>query len=201
MADLPYHIVVGMPALSPTMETGALAEWYVAEGDFFIAGDSVAKIETDKASIDFEAQDDGYVAKLLQPAGDGTDISVNTPIMITVEEEGDVAAFQDYVAPEAAPTPAAAEPEVVTAPTPAAAPTPEPIVQAQREAVVAPPTPAPTSTPPPPPPVATPTSSADTVTPAWGFAAATASPLAKSLAAQQKAYLEMFGTTGQRPLL
>jgi len=62
--DLPYHIVVGMPALSPTMETGILSEWYVEEGGGFSAGESIAKIETDKASIDFEAQDDGFVGKL-----------------------------------------------------------------------------------------------------------------------------------------
>ena len=49
--DLPYHLVVGMPALSPTMEAGTIAEWNVAEGDAFAAGDSVAEIETDKATI------------------------------------------------------------------------------------------------------------------------------------------------------
>ena len=52
-----------MPALSPTMETGALTEWYVEEGGSFSAGESIAKIETDKASIDFEAQDDGFIGK------------------------------------------------------------------------------------------------------------------------------------------
>ena len=72
-ADLPYHLVVGLPALSPTMESGALAEWYVKEGDSFSAGDGLAKIETDKASMDFEAQDDGYVAKILVEAGQGND--------------------------------------------------------------------------------------------------------------------------------
>ena len=61
--DLPYHIVVGMPALSPTMETGVLSEWFVEEGSEFSAGQSLAKIETDKASIDFEAQDDGFIGK------------------------------------------------------------------------------------------------------------------------------------------
>ena len=49
--DLPYHLVVGMPALSPTMEAGTIAEWNVKEGDAFAAGDSVAEIETDKATI------------------------------------------------------------------------------------------------------------------------------------------------------
>ena len=61
--DLPYHIVVGMPALSPTMETGILSEWYVEEGAGFSAGEALAKIETDKASIDYEAQDDGFIGK------------------------------------------------------------------------------------------------------------------------------------------
>jgi pyruvate dehydrogenase E2 component (dihydrolipoamide acetyltransferase) len=53
-----------MPALSPTMETGVLSEWFVEEGSEFSAGQSLAKIETDKASIDFEAQDDGFIGKL-----------------------------------------------------------------------------------------------------------------------------------------
>lgn len=71
--DLPYHLVVGLPALSPTMDAGALAEWYVKEGDSFSAGDGIAKIETDKAAMDFEAQDDGFVAKIIMPAGQGND--------------------------------------------------------------------------------------------------------------------------------
>jgi pyruvate carboxylase len=72
--ELPYHLVVGLPALSPTMASGTLAEWYLKEGDSFSAGDGLAKIETDKAAMDFEAQDDGFVAKILIPAGgnDGT---------------------------------------------------------------------------------------------------------------------------------
>jgi Biotin-requiring enzyme len=77
-AQLPYHLVVGLPALSPTMEVGTLAEWYVNEGDVFHAGDAIAKIETDKAAMDFEAQDDGVVAKLLVPAGNGADSYVSS---------------------------------------------------------------------------------------------------------------------------
>jgi biotin carboxyl carrier protein len=74
ITELPYHLVVGLPALSPTMASGTLAEWYLKEGDSFSAGDGLAKIETDKAAMDFEAQDDGFVAKILIPAGgnDGT---------------------------------------------------------------------------------------------------------------------------------
>jgi pyruvate dehydrogenase E2 component (dihydrolipoamide acetyltransferase) len=48
---LPYHLVVGLPALSPTMDRGTLGEWYVKEGDKFSAGDGLAKIETDKAAV------------------------------------------------------------------------------------------------------------------------------------------------------
>ena len=84
-----------MPALSPTMETGTISEWKVKEGEAFAAGDSLAEIETDKASIDFEAQDDGVVAKILVDAGTA-DITVGKPIMVTIEEEEDVAAFADF---------------------------------------------------------------------------------------------------------
>ena len=62
-----------------------------------MAGDSLALIETDKASMDFEAQDDGVVAKLLVAEGGG-EIECGTPIMVTVEEEGDVASFANFVA-------------------------------------------------------------------------------------------------------
>ena len=58
-----------MPALSPTMEQGIISKWNVKEGDSFAAGDSLAVIETDKASMDFEAQDDGVVAKILVSEG------------------------------------------------------------------------------------------------------------------------------------
>jgi pyruvate dehydrogenase E2 component (dihydrolipoamide acetyltransferase) len=201
--DLPYHLVVGLPALSPTMESGALAEWYVAEGDAISAGDAVAKIETDKASIDFEAQDDVYVAKLLLPAGDGADLPVGTPIMITVEDEGDVAAFKDYVhSADSAPTPAAATPsteppkEAAPAPPPAAAsdPPPTPVAVAEPAPAVAP-TPAVAAVPP------TSTSSSgdgQSVTIAWARPAASAAPLSKLMDKQQTEYMKLYGTTGQR---
>jgi pyruvate dehydrogenase E2 component (dihydrolipoamide acetyltransferase) len=204
--EMPYHLVVGLPALSPTMSSGALAEWYVAEGDKFSAGDAVAKIETDKATIDFEAQDDGFVARLLMEAGTGLDIAVGTPIMITVEEEDSIAAFKNYVPP----VPAAVAVEATSAPPPAApaaaaAPTPPP--------AAAPPTPAPApaavvaATPPPPPPpvaaapsVAAPSAGTHPAV-AWGLLATKASPLAKSLAKKQHAYVDLYGTTGQQPIL
>jgi len=118
-SDLPYHIVVGMPALSPTMEAGSIAAWNVAEGDSFIAGDALAEIETDKATMAYEAQDDGIVARIFAEAG-GDEVKVGVPIMVTVEEEEDVSAFKDFV-PEAAAeeeVPPPAVEEVAAAPAP-----------------------------------------------------------------------------------
>lgn len=86
-----------MPALSPTMEAGTIASWKVSEGQSFSAGESLAEIETDKATIDFEAQDDGVVAKILVSGGDGKEIKVGVPILVTVEEEDHVGAFKDFV--------------------------------------------------------------------------------------------------------
>mmetsp|Transcript_38202 Transcript_38202/g.92909 ORF Transcript_38202/g.92909 Transcript_38202/m.92909 type:complete len:252 (-) Transcript_38202:589-1344(-) len=198
--DLPYHIVVGMPALSPTMETGVLAEWYLEEGSEFSAGQALAKIETDKASIDFEAQDDGFIAKILMDAGSGADIAVGTPIMVTVEEGDDVAPFANFVVEEtaAAPEPAPAPAPVVEAaappppPPPAAAPAPaapEPVAEA--------------ATPPPPPPPemeAAFAAVAPVMSTGWGDFAKLNSPLLKTLSKQQTEYIEKYGTTGQVPL-
>lgn len=197
--DFPYHLVVGLPALSPTMESGALAEWYVAEGDSISAGDAVAKIETDKASIDFEAQDDVYVAKLLKSAGDGADIPVGTPIMITVEDEADVAAFKDYVHTAGAATPAPATASPTTSPSPPAAA--EPVKEAITPPIT-PPSPPPVHvvTPPTPPTPAAPTSNGDgqSVTMAWTRPLPENSPLSKLMEKQQTTYMELYGTTGQK---
>eukprot|EP00536_Pseudo-nitzschia_multiseries_P002034 jgi/Psemu1/251247/estExt_Genewise1Plus.C_270042 len=98
--DYPDHIVVPFPALSPTMEVGTIAKWEIAEGDEFTAGSVIASIETDKATMDFEAQDDGILAKILKDGPDAADLPVGTPIAIVVEEPEDVAAFADYVVSE-----------------------------------------------------------------------------------------------------
>ena len=128
-ASYPPHEVVGMPSLSPTMESGSISDWIVAEGGSFAAGDVICSIETDKATVDFEAQDDGVVAKILAEAGSG-DINCGTPIMVTVEEEGDAAAFKDFVVEaDAAPAEPAAAAPVEAAPA-AAAPTPAPVAAA-----------------------------------------------------------------------
>jgi acetyl/propionyl-CoA carboxylase alpha subunit len=67
--SLPSHQVVGMPSLSPTMTTGTIGKWNVKAGDKISPGDSLAEVETDKASMAFEAQDDFVIAKLLVAEG------------------------------------------------------------------------------------------------------------------------------------
>ena len=98
--DYPDHVVVPFPALSPTMESGTIAKWEIAEGEEFSAGSVIASIETDKATMDFEAQDDGILAKILKDGPDATDLPVGAPIAIVVEEPEDVAAFSNYVVVE-----------------------------------------------------------------------------------------------------
>ncbi|MGY3437254.1 MULTISPECIES: pyruvate dehydrogenase complex dihydrolipoamide acetyltransferase [unclassified Marinovum] len=93
-----------MPALSPTMEEGTLAKWLVKEGDTVTSGDLLAEIETDKATMEFEAVDDGVIGKLL--VSDGTEaVKVNTPIAVLLED-GESA--DDIDAPTAEPAPEAA---------------------------------------------------------------------------------------------
>ncbi|MFT4743369.1 MAG: pyruvate dehydrogenase E1 component beta subunit [Yoonia sp.] len=103
-----------MPALSPTMEEGTLSKWMVKEGDTVSSGDILAEIETDKATMEFEATDEGIVGKIL--IAEGTEgVKVNTAIAIMVEEGEAV--------PEAsAASVVAAPPVVASAPTVAAAP-------------------------------------------------------------------------------
>jgi len=101
------------------MESGSIGEWHLGEGDSFSAGDVICSVETDKATVDFEAQDDGVVAKVLAEAGSG-EIKVGEPIMVTVEDEGDVSAFADFKA-EAAAAPPKEEAAAPASPAPAAA--------------------------------------------------------------------------------
>eukprot|EP00568_Trieres_chinensis_P007910 CAMPEP_0183309024 /NCGR_PEP_ID=MMETSP0160_2-20130417/23599_1 /TAXON_ID=2839 ORGANISM="Odontella Sinensis, Strain Grunow 1884" /NCGR_SAMPLE_ID=MMETSP0160_2 /ASSEMBLY_ACC=CAM_ASM_000250 /LENGTH=81 /DNA_ID=CAMNT_0025472963 /DNA_START=91 /DNA_END=333 /DNA_ORIENTATION=+ len=78
------------------MEAGTIARWNKSEGEPFAAGDILCEVETDKATVDFEAQDDGVIARILAEAGPD-EIPCGEPIMITVEDEGDAGAFGDYV--------------------------------------------------------------------------------------------------------
>ncbi len=83
-------IQILMPALSPTMTEGTLGKWLLKEGDSVASGDVMAEIETDKATMEFEAVDEGVIAKILVP--EGTEgVAVNTPIAILAEEGEDVA--------------------------------------------------------------------------------------------------------------
>ena len=110
-----------MPALSPTMEEGTLAKWHVKEGDTVNSGDIMAEIETDKATMEFEAVDEGIVGKIL--IAEGTEnVKVNEPIAVLVEE-GESADATPAAKTE---TPAAPQSEVPATSTPAtvAAPTP-----------------------------------------------------------------------------
>src|SRR5271165_7620704 len=74
-----------MPALSPTMEEGKLAKWLVKEGDAVHSGDILAEIETDKATMEFEAVDEGRIGKILVPAGT-EGVKVNQPIAVLVQD-------------------------------------------------------------------------------------------------------------------
>lgn len=77
------------------MEFGNLSAWNMKEGDKISAGDIICQIETDKAVVDYEAQDDTYLARILVPAGT-ENIAVGQPIMVTCEEEEDVVKFKDF---------------------------------------------------------------------------------------------------------
>jgi len=130
-ATLPAHNKVGLPALSPTMEQGNIAKWRKKEGDKVKAGEVIAEIETDKATVDFEANEDGYLAKIIHPAGT-KDLKVGEVIAIVVENQSDIAAFKDFQAGAA--SPAAVPPSQAQAPVTANAkpsPTPQPAAQPQ----------------------------------------------------------------------
>jgi pyruvate dehydrogenase E2 component (dihydrolipoamide acetyltransferase) len=119
----PMSIELKMPALSPTMEEGTLARWLVKEGDIVSSGDLIAEIETDKATMEFEAVDEGVITQLL--VAEGTDgVKVGTVIAIIQGEDDEATAAPKAAAPVTAQAPkpeaVAAAPAPVT--TPVAAP-------------------------------------------------------------------------------
>jgi pyruvate dehydrogenase E2 component (dihydrolipoamide acetyltransferase) len=131
-------IELKMPALSPTMEEGTLAKWLVKEGDKVASGDILAEIETDKATMEFEAVDEGTIAKIIVP--EGTDgVKVGAPIAILAGEGEDASAAS--AAPKAD-TPAPAPPKAVPEPKADATPKAAPPPQAPVETPAAPPQPA-----------------------------------------------------------
>ncbi|HEV2600010.1 pyruvate dehydrogenase complex dihydrolipoamide acetyltransferase [Sphingopyxis sp.] len=164
-------IELKMPALSPTMEEGTLAKWLVKEGDTVKSGDLLAEIETDKATMEFEAVDEGVISHIL--VAEGTDnVKVGTVIATIAGED------EDASSAKAAPAPAAPAAEA-KAEAPAPAPTPAP---AAAPATAAAPAPAPA-----PAPAAAPAASGERIK---------ASPLAKRLATEQGIDLKTLTGTG-----
>jgi len=119
---MPIEIL--MPALSPTMEEGNLAKWCKAEGDTVESGDVIAEIETDKATMEVEAVDEGVMGKILIPEGT-QNVKVNELIALLLDEGEDASTVDNYSAGGAAPAPAAEAaptPATTEAPTASAAP-------------------------------------------------------------------------------
>ena len=168
-----------MPALSPTMTEGNLAKWHKKEGDAVKPGDVIAEIETDKATMEFEAVDEGTIGKILVPEG-AQGVKVNQPIAILLEEGEDAKAL-DQAKPAAKP---AAAPVPAASPAPQAA-SPQPAPQVAKPAASAP---APAAPKPAPAPVAN-----GHATGARVFA----SPLAKRIAEQAK--VDISSITGSGP--
>src|SRR5438128_6645319 len=127
-----------MPALSPTMEKGNLAKWIKKGGDSVKAGDVIAEIETDKATMEVEAVEEGTLGRILVPEGTA-DVAVNTPIAMILAEGEDASALKNGGAPAAAQKAAAppaearpkTEPQTARAP---AAPAPSPPAAATPQA-------------------------------------------------------------------
>lgn len=198
LSSLPSHQVVAMPALSPTMEFGTIIKWTSNAGDKISPGDSLAEVETDKAVMAFEAQDEFFVAKLLVEPG--VEVKVGDPILVTVEDADAVAAFANFTAPKA-PVPAAAAPsipatkhavvEAPPAPKPAAPVAPSPTTQ-QAAPTVAKAAPAAAAAPPK-------KATASTATFVFGSGVLKGA-LANKLAAEQKEYIQKYGRGGNLPL-
>ena len=125
---MPVQIL--MPALSPTMEEGTLAKWNIKEGDSVSSGDVIAEIETDKATMEFEAVEEGIVGKILVNAGSES-VKVNTPIAVMLEDgetEADIATPDSTIS-------APSEPEATTASVSANPPAAPTSVPAQTEEI------------------------------------------------------------------
>lgn len=121
-----------MPALSPTMEEGTLAKWLVKEGDSVSSGDLLAEIETDKATMEFEAIDEGVIAKIV--IAEGTEnVKVGAVIAIIAEEGEDAGDVEAAPAPKTKASEPAAKAET-PAPAPKAAPAPAPATKAASKA-------------------------------------------------------------------
>ncbi|KAG7600564.1 2-oxoacid dehydrogenase acyltransferase catalytic domain [Arabidopsis suecica] len=122
-SDLPPHQEIGMPSLSPTMTEGNIARWLKKEGDKVAPGEVLCEVETDKATVEMECMEEGYLAKIVKAEG-SKEIQVGEVIAITVEDEEDIGKFKDYTpsstadaaTPKAEPTPAPPKEEKVEQP-------------------------------------------------------------------------------------
>ncbi|EJP64712.1 pyruvate dehydrogenase complex dihydrolipoamide acetyltransferase [Beauveria bassiana ARSEF 2860] len=130
-ASFPDHQVIKMPALSPTMQAGNLGAWQKKPGDTIGPGEVLVEIETDKAQMDFEFQEDGVIAKILKEAGE-KDVPVGTPIAVLVDEGTDISAFEKFTLEDAGGDAKPAAPKAeesksdAPAPTESSSPAPEP---------------------------------------------------------------------------
>ncbi|EFE32485.1 uncharacterized protein ARB_00670 [Trichophyton benhamiae CBS 112371] len=97
LSDIAYppHTIISMPALSPTMTSGNIGAWNKKAGDTLSPGDVLVEIETDKAQMDFEFQEEGVLAKILKDAGE-KDVAVGNPIAVMVEEGEDISPFESF---------------------------------------------------------------------------------------------------------
>ncbi|HVT23997.1 MAG TPA: biotin/lipoyl-containing protein, partial [Rhizomicrobium sp.] len=117
-----------MPALSPTMEEGKLAKWLVSEGDEVKSGDILAEIETDKATMEFEAVDEGRIGKILVP--EGTEgVKVNQPIATLIGEDESTEGSKDIETAMSSIKDAVAAESKTAKPAPASPPHPNPLPQ------------------------------------------------------------------------
>ncbi|KAG7577170.1 Peripheral subunit-binding domain [Arabidopsis thaliana x Arabidopsis arenosa] len=122
-SDLPPHQEIGMPSLSPTMTEGNIARWLKKEGDKVAPGEVLCEVETDKATVEMECMEEGFLAKIVKEEG-AKEIQVGEVIAITVEDEEDIQKFKDYTpssgtgpaAPEAKPAPSPPKEEKVEKP-------------------------------------------------------------------------------------
>jgi pyruvate dehydrogenase E2 component (dihydrolipoamide acetyltransferase) len=170
-------ITITMPALSPTMTEGTLAKWLMNEGDNVAPGDLIAEIETDKATMEVEAVDEGTLARILVP--EGTEgVPVNTPIAVILEEGEDTSALEGFT-PAAASAPAAPPPPPVEAGAPA-------VPEAAAVAAPAPPT------------ETAPQPATASPAPSTGANRLFASPLARRMAADAGIDLALISGSGPR---
>src|SRR5580704_7364960 len=126
-----------MPALSPTMEKGNLSKWLKNDGDAVKSGDVIAEIETDKATMEVEAVDEGTLGKILVPAGTA-DVAVNTPIALILSDGENASAINGEAQPELQEEAAESAPPVeVERNKPQVARAPEPVSKQPLEPAIA----------------------------------------------------------------